>query len=93
MELVITLIDYDVTYGVDSSRDIGKIYTSQKIQAYINTLDVANDGYSTDQIENYIDPSNTSNSTSNNTEIAFSLIKSLISLSSKAFPPIDKTCG
>src|SRR5699024_4565939 len=36
---------YNTTYKV------GKEYTSQKIQPYINTLDVANDKYSTNQIE------------------------------------------
>ena len=78
---------YDVTYGVDSSRDIGKIYTSQKIQAYINTLDVANDGYSTDQIENYIDAGNTSGEQSSNTQMLLSsqgmTIKELISRTAK----------
>ena len=63
---------YDVTYGVDSSRDIGKVYTTQKIQAYINTLDVTNDGYSTDQIENYIDAGNTSGEQSSNTQMLVS---------------------
>ena len=78
---------YNVTYGVNSSRDIGKEYTSQKIQAYINTLDVTNDGYSTDQIENYIDPSNTSNSQGSNTQMLISsqgmTIKGLISRTAK----------
>ena len=78
---------YDVTYGVDSSRDIGKIYTSQKIQAYINTLDVTNDGYSTDQIENYIDAGNTSGEQSSNTQMLLSsqgmTIKELTSRTTK----------
>ena len=63
---------YNVTYGVNSSRDIGKEYTSKKIQAYINTLDVANDGYSTEQIENYIDAGNTSGEQSSNTQMLVS---------------------
>ena len=78
---------YNVTYGVNSSEDIGKVYTSQKIQAYINTLDVANDGYSTDQIENYIDAGNTSGEQSSNTQMLLSsqgmTIKELISRTAK----------
>ena len=57
---------YDVTYRV------GKEYTSQKIQPYINTLDVANDGYSTEQIEEYIDVSNTSGSQASNSQMIVS---------------------
>ena len=78
---------YNVTYGVDSSEDIGKVYTTQKIQAYINTLDVTNDGYSTDQIENYIDAGNTSGEQSSNTQMLLSsqgmTIKELISRTAK----------
>ena len=54
---------YNTTYKV------GKEYTSQKIQPYINTLDVANDKYSTNQIENYIDPGNTSNVQASNPQM------------------------
>lgn len=54
---------YDVTYNV------GKTYTTQKIQPYINTLDVENNGYSEEQIEEYIDPSNTSNTQAGNSEM------------------------
>ena len=57
---------YDVTYKVE------KQYTSQKIQPYINTLDVSNDKYSTDQITDYIDPSNTSAEQANNTQMLVS---------------------
>ena len=57
---------YNTTYRV------GKEYTSQKIQPYINTLDVANDKYSTNQIENYIDPGNTSNVQASNTQMLLS---------------------
>ena len=78
---------YNVTYGVNSSRDIGKEYTSQKIQAYINTLDVTNDGYSTEQIENYIDAGNTSGEQSSNTQMLLSsqgmTIKELTSRTAK----------
>ena len=54
---------YDVTYKV------GKEYTSQKTQPYINTLDVADDGYSTEQIEGYIDAGNTSGAQSSNSQM------------------------
>lgn len=54
---------YNVTYRV------GKEYETEKIQPHINTLDIANDGYATDQIEEYIDPTNTSNVQSSNTQM------------------------
>ena len=54
---------YNVTYK------LGKEYTTQKIQPYINTLDVGNDNYSSDQIESYIDPSNTSGTQASNTQM------------------------
>lgn len=55
---------YDVTYKVERS------YTSKlKIQPYINSLDSENDGYSTEQISDYIDISNTSGSQASNTEM------------------------
>ena len=57
---------YNITYK------LGKEYTSQKIQPYINTLDVANDKYSADQIESYIDPSNTSGEQASNTQMLLS---------------------
>ena len=57
---------YNVTYKV------GKTYTSQKIQPYINTLDITNDKYSTDQITDYIDPSNTSGAQASNTQMILS---------------------
>lgn len=57
---------YNVTYRV------GKEYTSQKIQPYINTLDVANNGYSTEQIEGYIDAGNTSGSQASNSQMILS---------------------
>lgn len=55
---------YNVTYKV------GKTYTNKKkIQPYINTLDVANDGFSKEQISNYIDVSNTSGTQASNTQM------------------------
>ena len=60
---------YNVTYSVETNRDLGKIYTTQKIQPSINKLDVAHDGYSTEQITDYIDPTNTSGAQSSNTQM------------------------
>ena len=55
---------YNVTYKV------GKTYTNKKkIQPYINTLDVANDGFSKEQISNYIEVSNTSGTQASNTQM------------------------
>ena len=54
---------YNVTYR------IGKEYTTEKIQPYINTLDVADEGYSEEQITEYIDPGNTSNVQASNTQM------------------------
>ena len=55
---------YNVTYKIDRS------YTSKlKIQPYINTLDVANDGYSKEQITEYIDVGNISEKQSENTQM------------------------
>lgn len=55
---------YNVTYKVS------KTYTNKKkIQPYINTLDVANDGFSKEQISNYIDVSNTSGIQAINTQM------------------------
>ena len=54
---------YNVTYKV------GKQYTSTKIQPYINTLDVADDGYSTEQIDEYIDAGNTSGAQGSNSQM------------------------
>ena len=55
---------YDVTYKVQ------RIYeNNKKIQPYINTLDVANNGYSKEQISDYIDVSNTSANQANNTQM------------------------
>ena len=55
---------YNVTYIVS------KKYTNQKkIQPYINTLDVRNDGFSKEQISNYIDVSNMSGTQASNTQM------------------------
>ena len=55
---------YNVTYKVS------KTYTNKKkIQPYINTLDVANDGFSKEQISSYIDVSNTSGAQASNTQM------------------------
>ena len=55
---------YNVTYKVS------KTYTNKKkIQPYINTLDVENDGFSKEQISNYIDVSNTSGAQASNTQM------------------------
>ena len=55
---------YNVTYQISRKYEQGK-----KIQPYINTLDVQNDGYSTEQIKNYIDASNTSGTQESNTNM------------------------
>ena len=55
---------YNVTYKVS------KTYTNKKkIQPYINKLDVANDGFSKEQITDYIDVGNTSNKQTSNTQM------------------------
>ena len=55
---------YNVTYKV------GKTYTNKKkIQPYINTLDVANDGFSKEQITDYMDVSNISGTQTSNTQM------------------------
>ena len=54
---------YDITYST-------KTYNSaSKVQPYIAKLDTENNGFSKDQITNYIDPSNTSASQSSNTQM------------------------
>ena len=70
---------YNVTYKVN------KTYTNKKkIQPYINTLDVANDGFSKEQISNYIDVSNTSGTQSSNTQM-------LLANTAPTIKTIDKT--
>ena len=55
---------YNVTYKVS------KTYTNKKkIQPYINTLDVANNGFSKEQITDYMDVSNTSGTQASNTQM------------------------
>ena len=56
---------YNVTYKAND-----RVYNNKKkIQAYINALDVANNGFSTEQITDYIDASNTSGVQANNTQM------------------------
>ena len=55
---------YDVTYQLNRKYEQGK-----KIQPVINTKDVENDGYSTEQISDYIDASNTSGAQASNTNM------------------------
>ena len=57
---------YDVTYKV------AKEYTTQKIYPYINTLDLENNGYSKEQISDYIDIGNTSGTQASNTQMLMS---------------------
>ena len=55
---------YDITYSTT------KTYNSaSKVQPYIAKLDTENNGFSKDQISNYIDPSNTSGSQSSNSQM------------------------
>ena len=55
---------YDITYSTT------KTYSSAlKVQPNIAKLDTENNGFSKDQITNYIDPSNTSGSQSSNTQM------------------------
>ena len=55
---------YDITYSTT------KTYSSaSKVQPNIAKLDTENNGFSKDQITNYIDPSNTSGSQSSNTQM------------------------
>ena len=74
---------YDVTYQLNRKYEQG-----QKIQPYINTLDVQNDGYSTEQITDYIDTSNTSGEQANNTNMLLAntspTIKTIKSTTNKA---------
>ena len=55
---------YNVTYTVSRKYESGK-----KIEPIINQLDTVNNGYSTDQIGDYIDITNTSASQSSNTQM------------------------
>ena len=55
---------YNVTYTVSRKYESGK-----KIEPIINQLDTVNNGYSTDQISDYIDIANTSASQSSNTQM------------------------
>ena len=55
---------YNVVYQLNRKYEQG-----QKIQPVINTKDVENDGYSTEQISDYIDASNTSGAQASNTNM------------------------
>ncbi len=55
---------YNITYSVSRAYQNNK-----KIEPIINQLDTANNGYSTDQISEYIDITNTSASQSSNTQM------------------------
>ena len=55
---------YDVTYQLNRKYEQG-----QKIQPYINTLDIQNDGYATEQITDYIDVEKTSGAQASNTNM------------------------
>ena len=81
---------YDVTYQQNIKYEQGK-----KIQPYINTLDVQNDGYSTEQITDYIDASNTSGVQESNTNMLLAstspLIRSIKSATSKVPEDIRNT--
>ncbi len=69
---------YNVTYTISRAYTSGK-----KIQPYINTLDVANDGYSKDQITDYIDVDNTSGAQANNTQMLLSETSPIIKSASR----------
>ena len=55
---------YNITYTVSRKYENGK-----KIEPIINQLDTANNGYSTNQISDYIDIANTSGAQSSNTQM------------------------
>jgi len=55
---------YDVTYKVQRT-----YVNNKKIQPYINTLDVSNNGYSKEQISDYVDASNISGNQADNTQM------------------------
>ena len=81
---------YDVTYQLNRKYEQGK-----KIQPVINTKDVENDGYSTEQISDYIDASNTSGAQASNTNMLLAstspTIRSIKSATSKISEDIRNT--
>ena len=81
---------YDVTYQLNRKYEQGK-----KIQPVINTKDVENDGYSTEQISDYIDASNTSGAQASNTNMLLAstspTIRSIKSATNKISADIRNT--
>ena len=81
---------YDVTYQLNRKYEQGK-----KIQPVINTKDVENDGYSTEQISDYIDASNISGAQASNTNMLLAstspTIRSIKSATSKISADIRNT--
>ena len=81
---------YNVVYQLNRKYEQG-----QKIQPVINTKDVENDGYSTEQISDYIDASNTSGAQASNTNMLLAstspTIRSIKSATSKISEDIRNT--
>ena len=81
---------YNVVYQLNRKYEQG-----QKIQPVINTKDVENDGYSTEQISDYIDASNTSEAQVSNTNMLLAstspTIRSIKSATSKISEDIRNT--
>lgn len=77
---------YDVIYGTARTLTSG-----QKIEPYINSLDSVNDGYSKEQISNYLDVSNTSGAQGSNSSmiLAAGPTVTIRSVSSKAKSTTD----
>ena len=81
---------YNVTYQLNRKYEQGK-----KIQPVINTKDVENDGYSTEQISNYIDAGVTSGAQASNTNMLLAstspTIRSIKSATNKISADIRNT--
>lgn len=81
---------YNVVYQLNRKYEQG-----QKIQPVINTKDVENDGYSTEQISNYIDAGNTSGAQASNTNMLLAstspTIRSIKSATNKISADIRNT--
>ena len=81
---------YNVVYQLNRKYEQGK-----KIQPVINTKDVENDGYSTEQISDYIDASNTSGAQASNTNMLLAstspTIRSIKSATNKISADIRNT--
>ena len=77
---------YNVTYKV------GRTYTNKKrIQPYINTLDNQNDGFSKEQISNYIDVGNTSGTQVSNTQMLLANTAPTIKITDKVIEKQSKS--